>query len=232
MYSADTFNDRNQESIDSETLSDDDEDQATFCSTMDDDEHPMAAENLPCNKIMAEEIVTLVTDRSRHGEVMVPYKHNTATLELFDILKQYKIPFENEIYKPQEERCFVDANIYYCKNLFLKDRKGQYFLVICHEDLNMDLKQLRKTLNAYRNFNFATAEEMRSMLSTLPGGATPFGLMNPKSADVKMVIHKSLVTEDAWLMFHPFDNDIATKITLPSLLRFLKSFNHTVTFIK
>jgi len=176
--------------------------------------------------------VTLVTDRSVHGEVMVPYKHNTATLELFDILKQFKIPFENEIYKPQEERCFVDANIYYCKNLFLKDRKGQYFLVICHEDMNMDLKQLRKTLNAYRNFNFATADEMRSMLSTLPGGVTPFGLMNPKSADVKMVIHKSLVTEDAWLMFHPFDNDIATKITLPSLMRFLKSFNHTVTFIK
>ncbi|KAL4224688.1 aminoacyl-tRNA editing [Mactra antiquata] len=175
-----------------------------------------------------------VFDRSADETSLIPYHCNDGTLKLFNILKKLKIPFETELYKPKEKRSFVDSNVYYCKNLFLKDRKGQYFLVICHEDLNMDLKLLRKTLNAYRNFNFGTADDMSLMLGTLPGGVSPFGLMNPNAAGIKMVVHKSLVKEDAWLMFHPLDHTLATKITLPSLLRFIQTcnLNHDVTFIK
>lgn len=37
-----------------------------------------------------------------------------------------------------------DLFIIYCKNLFLKDRKGSFYLVIYKEDLILDLKLLKK----------------------------------------------------------------------------------------
>lgn len=175
---------------------------------------------------------TQVTSQSENGTILASYQFQKQTLTLFRTLDDLIIPFETEIYRPKPERLDVGKNIFYCKNLFLKDRKGQFYLVICHEDYEMDLKQLRKTLNAYRNFNFATANEMAAILDTEPGGVTPLALMNKTASQVKMVIHKSLTKDNCFLMFHPFDSQLATKITLPSLLRFLKHFKHSVTFVE
>lgn len=177
-------------------------------------------------------LLPTVSDRSETGSITTHYSFTAGTRQVFQTLQKLKIPFETEIYKPKVDRLFIDKNIFYCKNLFLKDRKGQFYLAICHEDFNIDLKLLRKSLNANRNFNFGTADDMYTILGTKPGGVTPLALTNPNSADVKMVIHKSLVKEDSWLMFHPLDSKLATKITLASLLRYLKSCNHSVIFVK
>lgn len=183
--------------------------------------------------VLSQENISTVIDRSSSGNIRkVSYIFNENTKNVNSLLEQHKIPYETELYKPREQRQTVSSNIFYCKNLFLKDRKGQFYLVICHEEYNIDLKQLRKTLNANRNFNFGTADDMKEILGTEPGGVTPLALMNPTAANVKMVIHKSLTKEDSSLMFHPLDLKLATKITLPSLLRYLKSCNHTVTFVK
>ena len=159
------------------------------------------------------------------------YQYRKETLELFEIFRCLKIRYDTEWYRPKEDRLNVDKNIFYCKNLFLKDRKGQFYLVICHEDIDINLKQLRKTLNAYRNFNFATAEDMRSLLQTEPGGVTPLALMSETACEVTMVISNSLFKEGAYLMFHPMDPNLAVKINLTSLLRYLKHFGHFVKFI-
>lgn len=183
-----------------------------------------------CNSLAKK---TYVVDRLEDGsEIQVPFTFNLKTRLLFKTLEEMNIPFETEIYKPRPKRLKVDKNIFYCKNLFLKDRKGQFFLVICHEDYETDLKKLRKSLNAYRNFNFGTADDMKSLLDTEPGGVTPLALMNSSAADVRMVIHESLTDEEAFLMFHPMDSDLATKLTLPSLLKFLRHFHHNVTFVQ
>lgn len=159
------------------------------------------------------------------------YSYTKETLEVFRLFQKLKIPFETEIYRPKEERLDVDKNIFYCKNLFLKDRKGQFYLIIFHEDTDMNLKQLRNTLNAHRNFNFATASDMMNLLHVEPGGVTPLALMNSSACDVVMVISNTLMHDEAGLMFHPMDSNLATKISLQSLLRFLKYFGHAVTFI-
>ena len=159
------------------------------------------------------------------------YQYRKDTLELFRIFSCLKIQYDTECYRPKEDRLDVDKNIFYCKNLFLKDRKGQFYLVICHEDIDINLKQLRKTLNAYRNFNFATAEDMRSLLQTEPGGVTPLALMSETAREVTMVISNSLFKEGAYLMFHPMDPNLAVKINMTSLLRYLKHFGHFVKFI-
>ena len=166
-----------------------------------------------------------------HGCENNRFEFKEETKKVFNIFQKLKISFETEIYKPKEDRLHVHKNIFYCKNLFLKDRKGQFYLIIFHEDTEMNIKQLRKALNAYRNFNFATADEMMRILHCEPGGVTPLALMDESAREVKMVVSTSLVHDEAQLMFHPMDSNLATKIGLPCLLRFLKHFGHTVQFI-
>lgn len=183
---------------------------------------------LEINNLLEQES-NICTNRYQFGPEN--YSYTKETLEVFRLLQKLKIPFETEVYKPKEERLDIDKNIFYCKNLFLKDRKGQFYLIIFHEDTDMNLKQLRKTLNAHRNFNFATASDMMDLLHVEPGGVTPLALMNSSARDVVMVISNTLMHDEAGLMFHPMDSNLATKISLQSLLRFLKYFGHTVTFI-
>lgn len=167
-----------------------------------------------------------------HGGENNNFDFKDETKQIFNIFRKLKIPFETEVYRPKEDRLHVDKNIFYCKNLFLKDRKGHFYLIIFHEDTEMNIKQLRKTLNAYRNFNFATAEDMVRILHCEPGGVAPLALKYESAREVTMVVSESLVHDEAHLMFHPMDANLATKISLPCLLRFLKHFGHIVQFIE
>lgn len=187
-----------------------------------------ASSKLEKNDCLEQE-ANIRTNKYQFGPENYPYTQEA--LEVFKLFQKLKIPFETEIYRPKEERLDVDKNIFYCKNLFLKDRKGQFYLIIFHEDIEMNLKQLRKTLNAHRNFNFATANDMMDLLHVEPGGVTPLALMNSSARDIVMVISNSLMHDEAGLMFHPMDSNLATKISLQSLLRFLKHFGHAVTLI-
>lgn len=45
----------------------------------------------------------------------------------------------------------------HCKNLFLKDKRGELFLAVVLEDRRIDLKWLSKRVDA-RNLSFAKAE--------------------------------------------------------------------------
>ena len=177
---------------------------------------------------------TVIDRRSDNTETLAEYTLNEKTVDLFKQFGVLRIEFETEIYKPREMRSNVNPNTFYCKNLFLKDRKGQYYLVICHEDFNIDLKMLRKQVNAYRNFNFVNGEEMSSILQVDPGAVTPLALMLSTADNVQMVIHNSLLSKDATcrLMFHPMDSELAIKLSTENLLRFLRHCNHSFKVVK
>jgi len=53
------------------------------------------------------------------------------------------------------------------KNLFLKDRKDGLWLVVCRDDLAVDLKELSKMLNAPR-FSFGSGELLVETLGVQP----------------------------------------------------------------
>jgi hypothetical protein len=53
----------------------------------------------------------------------------------------------------KNERNNSDKTVY-CKNIFLKDRKGKFYYIICHEDNNVNLRQLKYKLHAHRNRAF------------------------------------------------------------------------------
>lgn len=137
-------------------------------------------------------------------------------------LETFNIFTETVKYNAKNERNNSDKTVY-CKNLFLKDRKGKFYYVICHEDTNVNLRQLKYKLHAHRNFSFASAEEVHQHLHVEPGCITPFVFLSEVvSKDIVVAISRELMFEKH-LNFHPLHAEFTTRISFGLLL---KLFGH------
>ena len=105
------------------------------------------------------------------------------------------------------------------KNLFLKDAKGQLWLVSALQDAAIDLKALPKAIGAAR-LSFGPAELMRATLGVTPGSVTPFGLINDTGRRVRFVLDAGLAASDP-VNFHPLTNTATTAISQADFRRFL-----------
>jgi Ala-tRNA(Pro) deacylase len=115
------------------------------------------------------------------------------------------------------------------KNLFLRNKKGRMWLVVCREDLEVDLKALASKLGAGR-FSFASTQRLMKYLGVIPGAVTPFGVINDTSRQVQVVIDRAALEDDP-LNFHPLDNSMTTEINAKDLLRFLEAEGHPARVI-
>lgn len=110
------------------------------------------------------------------------------------------------------------------KNLFLKDKKGGLWLVVCLEDRRVDLTALSKRLGAPR-FSFGKAELLVEVWGVEPGSVTPFGAINDTDGRVTVVLDQGMMDLDP-LNFHPLKNDATTQIAPGDLITFLTGTGH------
>ncbi|MBV9566625.1 MAG: prolyl-tRNA synthetase associated domain-containing protein [Hyphomicrobiales bacterium] len=111
------------------------------------------------------------------------------------------------------------------KNLFLKDKKGRFFLVSCREDANVDLKRLHERLGASGRLSFGNAEQLMDKLGVEPGAVTLFGTVNDKDNQVTVAIDKALLAYDT-INAHPLTNTMTTALSRDDLMRFLEMTGH------
>ncbi len=111
------------------------------------------------------------------------------------------------------------------KNLFLRDKKGALWLVVAQEDRRIDLKELARRIGAGK-VSFASPERLMRHLGVVPGAVTPFGLINDRAAEVRVVIDRALLEQDP-VNVHPLANDRTTAIAPRDLLRFIEACGHT-----
>jgi len=119
----------------------------------------------------------------------------------------------------------------FCKNILLKDRKGQFYLITFHEEKNLDLKRLRKDLGAHRNFSFASRDELLELLRVPSGAVSPFALMFDSEEKIKFVMDADLVNCQELLNFHPMDGTETCLVTLKQLQRFLQHIGREITTV-
>src|SRR5262245_65941178 len=81
------------------------------------------------------------------------------------------------------------------KNLFLRNKKGEMWLVVAEESRPIDLKALGERLGAGR-LSFGSAERLMTHLGVAPGAVTPFAVINDRGAQVKVAIDKAVLEED------------------------------------
>ena len=89
------------------------------------------------------------------------------------------------------------------KNLFLRDKKRDQWLVTVDEQRDVDLKALRLVLGSSGNLSFGSSELLATSLGVEPGAVTPFAVLNDRQGAVKkMVIDHALLAEEI-IYAHP-----------------------------
>ena len=112
------------------------------------------------------------------------------------------------------------------KNLFLKNKKNNFFLFSCQESTIVDLKQLKKVLNL-GNISFARDLYLKDMLGVKPGSVTPFGLINDQNNEIKFFLDKKILYHKK-VNFHPLVNTSTVSLDIKDFLLFMKKNNKLV----
>jgi Ala-tRNA(Pro) deacylase len=105
------------------------------------------------------------------------------------------------------------------KNLFLKDAKGQLWLISALGETKIDLKSLPPVIGSAR-LSFGSEKRLYENLGVRPGSVTAFALLNDPEHRVRFVVDKGLMEADP-VNFHPLSNDATTAISQQGFRRFL-----------
>lgn len=151
------------------------------------------------------------------------------TQQLFSRLAELGIAQQSVEHPPVftvEEAKALRGNLpgHHVKNLFLRNKKEEMWLVVAIEDRAIDLKRLGEVLGAGR-LSFGSPDRLRRHLGVAPGSVTPLALINDQSRSVRLALDRGL-TEGGPVNVHPLVNTMTTAMTAADLLRFFAATGH------
>ncbi|MDB5525790.1 MAG: hypothetical protein JWM58_3553 [Rhizobium sp.] len=117
------------------------------------------------------------------------------------------------------------------KNLFLKDKKDQFFLLTVDENATVDLKTVHTLVGGASKFSFGKPEKLMEYLGVIPGAVTAFGVLNDVGQNVTIVLDEELMKNDI-INCHPLSNDATTSIGRDDLIRFVEATGHKANVLK
>ncbi|WP_445501202.1 prolyl-tRNA synthetase associated domain-containing protein [Microvirga sp. G4-2] len=150
--------------------------------------------------------------------------------ELLDRLDALGIPSETVEHEPVftvAESKSVKEQVpgAHSKNLFVKDKKGRFFLISAKHDTAIDLKRTHEAIGASGRLSFGSAEQLRAMLGVEPGSVTAFAVVNDTEGKVTMVLDANLMEHER-VNFHPLVNSMTTGVSRDDLVKFLRATGH------
>lgn len=117
------------------------------------------------------------------------------------------------------------------KNLFVKDKKDNFFLLTVEENAAVDLKTVHTIIGAASKVSFGKPEKLMEYLGVAPGSVTAFGAINDTGRNVTFVLDEALMQHDI-INCHPLSNDATTSIGRDDLVRFMEATGHTPLVLK
>lgn len=150
-------------------------------------------------------------------------QHKNIWHEITEHIAVYNMSELSQIEIPYPE---ADA-----KNLFVRDDKKQnFYLITVKGDKRVDLKEFRRRNNT-RPLSFASAEDLKAILSLIPGAVSPFGLLNDNDCKVEFFIEKTFWEASGIIGVHPNDNTATVWLKTEDLLEIIKEHGNTVHVI-
>ena len=151
-------------------------------------------------------------------------------MDIFKILEELGIKFEilehDAVYTVEESRrlkIFEKLDGQACKNLFLKNKRGEYFLLVMPADKRADLKSVAKVLSLPR-LSFASEEDLEKILGLYTGAVTPLGIINDVQKKIRLIIDAEL--KDKKLLLHPNRNTATISIAFEDLIKIILHTEH------
>ena len=111
------------------------------------------------------------------------------------------------------------------KNLFVKDKKSQLFLLVLGEETAIDLKRVHEKIGAQGRVSFGSADLLEEAWGVRPGAVTPFGAVNDQAGRVRVVLDEAMMRHER-LNFHPLVNTRTTGLKSADLVKFLRATGH------
>lgn len=152
-----------------------------------------------------------------------------AQAELYALFREHGIDWVHHTHPPLftvEESQALRGELpgAHVKNMFLKDRKGQLWLVTCLEDRQIRIRDLEKQIGAQK-CSFGKPELLWEALGLRPGAVSPFGLINDTGHEVRVVLDRQMLELDP-INAHPLHNEATTAISAADFRRFLEITGH------
>ncbi|RWX75081.1 prolyl-tRNA synthetase associated domain-containing protein [Neorhizobium lilium] len=162
--------------------------------------------------------------------------HPKTPADLFAFLDSLEIPHATKTHPPvftvaESESLRDEIPGGHTKNLFVKDKKDQYFVLTVEERASVDLKTVHKIIGASSRVSFGKPEKMLEYLGVMPGSVTVFGAFNDIGNNVTFVLDEDLMKHDI-INGHPLSNDATTSIARDDLIRFLEATGHRPLVLK
>lgn len=147
---------------------------------------------------------------------------------IYKVLETYHIPYKEIEHKPvytveEAQKIKGDIEGVGCKNLFLKDKQGHFYLYLLEDSKTADFKQLEKILHTSK-LTFATEEELSEHLGLLKGSVTPLGIIYDNEKKVTILLDSEL--EGKSLLMHPLTNTKTISMEYSDLLMFITNEDH------
>lgn len=149
--------------------------------------------------------------------------------ELYALFSEHGIAWTHHAHPPlhtvEESRALRgDLPGAHVKNMFLKDKKDQLWLVTCLEDRQIRIRDLEKEVGAQK-CSFGKPELLWDALGLRPGAVSPFGLINDPGHRVRVVLDRQMM-ERSPINAHPLHNEATTAISAADFRRFLDLTGH------
>jgi Ala-tRNA(Pro) deacylase len=110
------------------------------------------------------------------------------------------------------------------KNLFLRDEKRRFFLVMTDCVRRLDLRGLGRAIGAPK-LHFGSQEDLLERLGLEPGAVTVLGLVNDFKRQVELLVDAQYWPSPAYLC-HPLVNTATLALDHAALLQFLALTGH------
>lgn len=154
----------------------------------------------------------------------------TSPEQLMARLDDLKIPYALHHHKAvftvaEAETVEHDIPGTHCRNLFLRDKKKNNFLVVLRNETDVDIKKLQPLIGADK-LSFGSADRLFEYLGVRPGSVCPYAIVNDTQHQVKIFLEKGMLEGDR-VNYHPLLNTMTIGTTPADLLRFIESAGHT-----
>ena len=117
----------------------------------------------------------------------------------------------------------------HCRNLFLRDKKKNNFLVVLPNDTDVDIKKLQPLIGADR-LSFGSADRLFEYLGVRPGSVCPYSIINDTQNQVEIFLDKTMMQSER-VYYHPLLNTMTIGCAPADLLKFIESTGHTAHIV-
>lgn len=115
------------------------------------------------------------------------------------------------------------------KNLFVCDRKKNYYLITTKGNKRVNLKAFWEK-NGLNRLSFASPDDLKAILNLIPGAVTPLGLLNDEHSRVRYFLDAELM--GSLMGVHPNDNTATVWMQVEDLVNLIRQHGNEVNIVE